>query len=87
VIPKGAFEGDIVAGGGFTRPVKHTTMTIHVGTQAPQYAYYDEKGKLIEANPQPGAGPAAPAAPSSPAIKAEESEKDIKEKKSTEEDK
>jgi len=82
VVPKVAFEGELPkapVAGGPAAPImmmpKTHTMTIQVGTQAPQYVKYDDKGKLIDVT-QPLAPVVATPAPEkaatgSPEIKPE----------------
>src|SRR5262245_1283484 len=94
-VVKAALEGELPTGHAGSavaaaKPRNVQTMSIQVGTSAPQYYRFDEKGKLLQESPTTAApAAAAPAAPApkaeSPAIKAEDSDKEVKEKKSTNE--
>ena len=94
-VVKAALEGELPVGpkgtavAGGKPPAKGHTMVIQVGTAAPQYVKFDEKGKLVQDAGATGAVPTAPApsaAPESPAIKAEDSDKEVKDKKQSNED-
>jgi len=70
VVPKVAFEGELPKTGGsvvaapggpvLMMPKTHT-MTIQVGTAAPQYVKYDDKGKLLDVTQPLVPVPVAPA--------------------------
>jgi pilus assembly protein CpaB len=86
-VVKAALEGDLPKGTAVAVAAasKTHTMSIYVGTAAPQYYRYDEKGRLME-DAKSGAGPAvaAPPAGDSPAINLDSHDtKDGKDKKST----